>query len=198
MIYLVNVYAFSLISLSFCVFVFSIYVSLFREDWGLEFQEVCDTSSAEETLVCQECSEDGSVIKFHVTSYLNHRNGDVEWQRSSESNQAVLHRTISMSQVGRSIVCTYLHYLSLSLSPPPLPLYCDCALDDLDAARHSPQQHVRARDPDHDLLLRADTPPCARGAGHRHGHGAAGHDVCQARSRCSSRSSSSNSSCGAV
>ena len=69
-----------------------------REDWGLDFHEICESSSAEETLVCQECI-DGEVLNFHVCSLLDPDNGNVIWERSQEDKSTILQRTISMSQV---------------------------------------------------------------------------------------------------
>ena len=84
--------------------IITLYVSI--EEWGEDFKAICDVSSAEEVLVCQDVFADPSrpddelvTSNFYVESALDISNGDVIWHRSRKSEQEIVHRTIAMSQM---------------------------------------------------------------------------------------------------
>ena len=63
-----------------------------------DFNDVCQVSSAEEILVCEEEGEDGEPRKVFVTASLNTYNGSVVWNKDYDEEK-VMRRTIGMSQM---------------------------------------------------------------------------------------------------
>jgi type III protein arginine methyltransferase len=64
----------------------------------VEFGEVCETTSAEEILICEEFSETGEPRKVFAEAKLNPSDGTLMWKKSY-NDQAILSRTIGMSQM---------------------------------------------------------------------------------------------------
>lgn len=66
---------------------------------SIEFNDICDTTSAEEILICQEQSEEtGEIQKVFACAQLNQFNGTLNWIKSYDE-KFILNRTIGMSQM---------------------------------------------------------------------------------------------------
>jgi hypothetical protein len=67
-------------------------------DEEADFADICESASAEESLMCRGTNRDGSESNLIVTARLCPRSGSVIWVRD-ESESAIMQRTVGMSQM---------------------------------------------------------------------------------------------------
>lgn len=65
---------------------------------SIEFNDICDNTSVEEILICQEEDENGNIQKIYACSELNQFDGTLNWIKSYNES-FILNKTIGMSQM---------------------------------------------------------------------------------------------------
>ena len=69
-----------------------------NDDETADFADICESASAEESLMCRGTNDLGEEANFMVSARLNPQDGSVMWVRE-ESESAIMQRTVGMSQM---------------------------------------------------------------------------------------------------
>ena len=68
------------------------------DDQTVDLSDICESASAEESLLCRGTNELGEEVDLMVSARLCQRDGSVMWVRE-ESESAIMQRTVGMSQM---------------------------------------------------------------------------------------------------